>query len=63
MIKNIVIFILHIGLICECFVTLPPPMLKPRKLKILNNRIGNINNTTEYLLELLAIIDIAMKVK
>ena len=39
------------------------PIYKNRKMKLLNYRWKNINNTSEYLLELFAIIDIMMKIK
>ena len=61
MLKKIIIFVLNIGLLCECYNTLP--LFSTKKLKLLNNRFENINNTSEYLLELFAIIDVAIKVK
>jgi hypothetical protein len=60
-IKHLLIIILNISLVSECYVTMPLHNIK--KLKLLNNRFENINNSSEYLFELLALIDVAMKIK
>lgn len=59
--KYIVLFILNINMLCECYNMLP--MYNARKIKLLNRRFQMINNSSEYLLELMAIIDVAIKIR
>jgi hypothetical protein len=61
MMKYIVLFILNINMMCECYNTFP--MYNARKIKLLNKRVECINNSSEYVLELLAIIDMAIKIR